>query len=114
MTFNAPLVGAGSSYRLMYATGPGAGDDFGESGAITVLDASDTPITGEISSGSISFTFDYDGDSAGGTAGTDKNVVLIGIKPGVMGGKYVAANGTLTRSKAIALSLVAEVDRVYA
>ncbi len=111
MTFNAPLVGAGSSYRLMYAAGPGASDDFGESGAITVLDASDNPITGTISSGSISFTFDYDGDSAGGTAGTDKNVVLIGIKPGT--GKYVSATGTLTRSKAIALSLVAEVDRVY-
>jgi hypothetical protein len=112
MTFNAPLVGSGSSYRLMYAAGPGAGDDFGESGAITVLDASDNPITGTISSGSIAFTFDYDGDSDGGTAGTDKNVVLIGIKPGT--GKYVAATGTLTRSKAIALSLVAEVDRVYA
>ncbi len=112
MTFNSPLVGTGSSYRLMYAAGPGAGDDFGESGAITVLDASDNPITGEISSGSIAFTFDYDGDSDGGTAGTDKNVVLIGIKPGT--GKYVAATGTLTRSKAIALSLVAEVDRVYA
>jgi hypothetical protein len=112
MTFNAPLVGSGSSYRLMYVTGPGAGDDFTESGAITVLDASDNPITGTISSSSIAFTFDYDGDAAGGTAGTDKNVVLIGIKPGT--GKYVAATGTLTRSKAIALSLVAEVDRVYA
>ncbi len=112
MTFNAPLVGSGSSYRLMYAAGPGAGDDFGESGAISVLDASDNPIAGTVSAGSIAFTFDYDGDSAGGTAGTDKNVVLIGIKPGT--GKYAAATGTLTRSKAIALSLVAEVDRVYA
>jgi hypothetical protein len=112
MTFNAPLVGAGSSYRLMYATGPGASDDFGESGAITVNDATATPITGTISASSIAFTFDYDGDSAGGTAGTDKPVVLIGIKPG--SGKYVAATGTLTRSKAIALSLVAEADRVYA
>ena len=111
MTFNAPLVGSGSSYRLMYATGPGAGDDFGEAGAITVLDAGDNPIAGTIGSSAVAFTFDYDGDSAGGTAGTDKNVVLIGIKPGA--GKYAAATGTLTRSKAIALSLVAEVDRVY-
>ena len=111
MTFNAPLVGSGSSYRLMYATGPGAGDDFGEAGAITVLDAGDNPIAGTIGSSAVAFTFDYDGDSAGGAAGTDKNVVLIGIKPGA--GKYAAATGTLTRSKAIALSLVAEVDRVY-
>lgn len=113
MTFNAPLHGAGSSYRLIFTTLPGAGNDFGESGAVTVNDAAGTPITGTISSGSISFTFDYDGNTQGGrTAGTDAAVTLIGIRPG--SGKYVAASGTLTRSKAIALSLLAETDRVYA
>ena len=65
-----------------------------------------------ISSGSIAFTFDYDGDADGGTAGTDKAVVLIGIRPG--SGKFAAATGTLTRSKGISLSLVAEQDRIYA
>ena len=113
MTFNAPLQGAGSSYRLIFTTLPGAGNDFGESGAVTVNDAAGTPITGTISSGGISFTFDYDGNTQGGrTAGTDAAVTLIGIRPG--SGKYVAASGALTRSKAIALSLVAETDRVYA
>lgn len=112
MTFNTPLVGAGSSYRLMYTAPPGAGNDFGESGAITVNNASGTPITGTISAASIAFDFDYDGNTQGGfTAGTDRPVTLIGIKPGT--GKYVAATGTLTRSKTIALSLVAEADRVY-
>ena len=112
MAFNAPLVGAGSSYRLMFKDPPGAGNDFGESGAVTVNDASGTPITGTISAGSIAFTYDYDGNTQGGySAGTDRNVVLIGIRPG--SGKYVAAEGTLTRSKTIALSLVAEQDRVY-
>ena len=113
MTFNAPLQGAGSSYRLIFTNLPGAGNDFGESGAVTVNDASGTPITGTISGASISFTFDYDGNIQGGrTAGTDAAVTLIGIRPG--SGKYVAASGTLTRSKSIALSLVAETDRVYA
>lgn len=113
MTFNAPLQGAGSSYRLIFTTLPGAGNDFGESGAVTVNDAAGTPITGTISGPSISFTFDYDGNVQGGrTAGTDAAVTLIGIRPG--SGKYVAASGTLTRSKSIALSLVAETDRVYA
>lgn len=113
MTFNAPLQGAGSSYRLIFTTLPGAGNDFGESGAVTVNDASGTPITGTISGPSISFTFDYDANVQGGrTAGTDAAVTLIGIRPG--SGKYVAASGTLTRSKSIALSLVAETDRVYA
>lgn len=112
LSFNTPLVGAGSSYRLFYTTGPGAGDDYGESGAITVLDASDNPITGTISSGSIAFTFDYDGDSAGGTAGTDKAVTLVAVRPGY--GKYTVATGTLSRSKGISISAVAEQDRAYA
>ena len=113
MSFNAPLVGAGSSYRMMYMSPPGAGNDYGEAGAITVNDASGTPITGAITAGTISFTYDYDGNTQGGfAAGTDREVVLIGIRPG--SGKFVVATGTLTRSKAIAFSLVAEVDRVYA
>ena len=112
INFNTPLVGAGSSYRLMFTAPPGAGNDYGESGAITVNDASGSPITGTISSSSISFTYDYDGNVQGGfSGGTDRPVTLIGIKPG--SGKFVVATGTLTRSKAISLSLVAEQDRVY-
>jgi hypothetical protein len=112
LQFNPPLIGVGSSYRLFYTTGPGAGDDYGEAGAITVLDASDNPIAGTISAGSIAFTFDYDGDSAGGTAGTDKAVTLVAVRPGF--GKYTVATGTLSRSKGINISAVAEQDRAYA
>ena len=113
MTYNSPLVGSGSSYRLFFKTPPGAGNDFGESGAITVNNATGDPIAGTISAGSIPFTYDYDGNDQGGaTPGTDRDVVLVGIRPGF--GKYVAAEGVLTRSKGISLSLVAEQDRVYA
>lgn len=113
ITFNAPLIGAGSSYRLMFTAPPGAGNDFGEAGAVTVNNAAGVPITGSISGASIAFDYDYDGNvQAGFTAGTDRAVTLVGIKPG--GGKYVAATGMLTRSKAVSLSLVAEQDRVYA
>ena len=113
ITFNSVLVGAGSSYRLMYTSGPGANDNYGEAGAITVLKADGaTPISGTISAGSIGFDFDYDGSTAGGTAGTDKAVTLIGVRPGY--GKFAVATGTLSRSKALSLSLVAEADRVYA
>lgn len=110
---NSPLRGAGSSYRMMFATPPGVGNDFGEAGAITVNDADSNPITGEIpANGIISFTYDYDGNTQGGfSAATDRDVVIIGIKPGT--GKYVMATGTLTRSKTIAFSLVAEQDRAY-
>lgn len=112
ISFNAPLVGAGSSYRMMYSAPTGAANDYGEAGAVTVNNAAGAPITGTITSGSISFDFDYDGNvQAGFAGGTDRPVTLIGIKPGT--GKFVVATGTLTRSKAIALSLVAETDRAY-
>lgn len=113
LSFNAALVGAGSSYRLMFTAPPGAGDDYGEAGAVTVNDASGTPITGTISASTINFTYDYDGNTqAGFSAGTDRPVTLIGIRPGY--GKFAVATGTLTRSKTISLALVAETDRAYA
>lgn len=113
ITFNAPLVGAGSSYRLMFTAPPGAGNDYGEAGAITVNDASGVPITGTITSSTLSGTYDYDGNVQGGfTGGTDRAVTLIGVRPGF--GKFAVATGTLTRSKNIAMSLTAEQDRVYA
>jgi len=113
LQFNSVLVGAGSSYRMLYASPPGAGNDYGEAGAVTVNDASGTPITGTISAGTIDFTYDYDGNTqAGFTAGTDRAVVLVGIRPG--SGKFVSSTGTLTKSKSLIFSLVAENDRVYA
>lgn len=112
LNFNSVLVGAGSSYRLMFSSPPGAGNDYGEAGAVTVNDATGTPITGTISAGTIAMSFDYDNNLQSGYAGgTDRPVTLIGIRPGY--GKFAVATGTLTRSKAISLSLVAEADRAY-
>ena len=105
LSFNAALVGAGSSYRLFFSA------DYGTASAVTVKNASGVDIAGTISASPISFDFDYDGDTLGGTAGTDKAVTLIGIKPG--SGKFAVATGTLTRSKTISLSLVGEADRAY-
>lgn len=111
MSFNSVLVGAGSSYRLMYTAPAGAGNDYGEAGAITVKNAAGTPITGTISSATIGFDFDYDNDTEGGAAGTDKAVTLIGIRPN--SSKFAVATGVLSRSKGISLSLVGEQDRAY-
>lgn len=112
ISFNAPLVGAGSSFRLMFTSPPGVGNDYGEAGAITVNNAAGTPITGTISAGSISFDYDYDNNVQGGfTGGTDRPVTLVAVRPG--SGKFVVSTGTLTRSKAISLSCVSEQDRIY-
>ena len=109
--FNSVMVGAGSSYRMMFTSPPGAGNDYGEAGAITVNNASGVPVTGVITSGVISDDFDYDQDTAGGPAGTDKPITLIGIRPN--SSKFAVATGTLTRAKGITFSLVAEADRAY-
>ena len=112
ITFNAPLVGAGSSYRMFFTAPPGLGNDYGEAGAITVNDAASLPITGGIAGVTLSGTYDYDGNTQGGFAGgTDRPITLIGVRPGF--GKYAVATGILTRSKAIAMSLTAEQDRAY-
>lgn len=111
LNFNSLLVGAGSSYRLFFTTGPGTGDDYGEAGAITVKDADGLDITGVITATSIPFSFDYANDTLGGTAGTDKSVTLMGICPGAA--KFAIATGTLTQSKVVTISLTAEQDRAY-
>lgn len=113
ITFNTPLVGALSNFRMYFDTLPGAGNDWGESGAITVNDASGNPITGSISTGSLSFTFDYDGNVQGGrTAGTDAAVVITAVRPG--SAKVTVARATITRAVGQNIALVAEVDRTYA
>jgi hypothetical protein len=113
MTFNGVLVGAGSSYRLMFTSPTGAGNDYGEAGAVTVNNAAGTPITGTISAASIAFDFDWNGNVQAGYSGaTTRPVTLIGIRPGY--GKFAVGTGTITQSKGISLSLVAEQDRVYA
>jgi hypothetical protein len=112
MTFNAPLVGAGSNYRMWFKTLPGAGNDYGEASAVTVNDSSGNPITGTISTGSISFTFDYDGNSQGGrTPGTDAAVVLTAVRPG--SGKVTIAEFTIGRAVGQTFAMVAEIDRTY-
>ncbi len=105
LTFNNALVGTGAVYRLMYTSG------YGTSSAVTVNDASGVPVTGSISSTPIQFTYDYENDTAGGGANTDKAVTLVGVKPG--SAKFSVATGIITRSKSIVLSLVAQADRAY-
>jgi len=111
LSFNPVMVGAGSSYRLMYTNLAGTDNDYGSSKAVTVLDASGNIIEGVITSGEIAFTFDHENDNIGGAAGTDKAVTLIGIRPS--GSKFAVAHGFLTRSKLISLSLTAEQNRAY-
>lgn len=113
MTFNSPLTSGSTGYfRMYFTTLPGAGDDYGEAGAVTVNDADGNPIFGTITGASISFTFDYDNNVQGGrTAGTDAGVTVVAGNAG--SAKPVVATGSITESKSIVIALAAEVDRAY-
>jgi hypothetical protein len=113
LNFNGNLTNGGAGYyKLYFTTLPGASNDYGESGAVVVDDNTAADIAGTISSASISFTFDYDGNTQGGrTFGEDAAVTLVCGNPGVA--KPVVVTGTIARSKANSLSATAEADPSY-
>ena len=111
ITFNTPLVSGGTGYYIAYHKDTATGD-YGTATAIVVNDKDGLPIQGTISSGSISFTFDYDGNVQGGrTAGTDADIVIVAGNKG--SAKPVVVQGTITRSKGLSFGCVSEVDRAY-
>lgn len=113
LNFNSALTSGGAGYfRMYFTTLPGASNDYGESGAVTVDDNAVADIAGTITSAEIPFTFDYDGNVQGGrTAGVDAAVTVIAGNPGFA--KPVVATGLLSRSKGISITLTAEADRAY-
>jgi len=112
MGFNAPLTSGGTGYYTMYyATTPG-GDDYGEAGAVIVKDKDGVDISGVISGANIGFSFDWSNNVQGGyTGGTERSVILTWGNPGVA--KPGISTGTITQSKGISLSAVAETDPSY-
>ena len=110
LNFSANLVGG--YYRAFFTTLPGAGNDYGESGAVTVDDKDAVDIAGTISAAQIAFTFDYSNNNQGGrTPGTDAEVTVVAGNPG--SAKPVVATGTINQSKSISITLTAETDRAY-
>lgn len=115
LNFGANLVAdASAKYWVFFSTLPGAGNDFGEAGALLVDDNSGADMTGNVSgNSSLQFSFNYDGNTQGGrTAGTDANITVVAI--GLATGQYVRATGTIARSTANSVSLVAPLERTYA
>jgi hypothetical protein len=110
-TFNTPLTTGGTGYYIMYFLDTVNGD-YGTSTAIVVNDKDGVPIQGTITSSSLPFTFDYDGNTQGGrTAGTDAQIVIVAGNKGHA--KPVVVQGTITRAKGISFGAVAEADRAY-
>lgn len=112
--FNNNLqLDSAATYWMFFTTNPGG--NFSTKDAILVNDGSDTPapITGNtFGTPSVSFTFDYDGNTQGGrTPATDAAVTVVAI--GLNQAQYVVTSGTITRSKANTFNLVAAVERNF-
>lgn len=115
LNFGANLIAdASAKYWVYFTTLPGASNDFGESGALIVDDNAAADMAGNISGqSSITKSFNYDGNVQGGrTAGTDAAITVVGL--GLSTGQYVRATGTIARSTANTVSLVAALERNYA
>lgn len=108
LSFNTNLSNDSDAiYRMFFTSG------FGSGSAILVDDESGADISGTISGNStISFDFDYDGNTQGGrTAGTDANVTVVAI--GLNTAQFVSATATIGRSTGQNISLVAPLERNY-
>lgn len=113
LNFNSFLSnGSTGYYRMYFSTLPGANNDYGESGAVTVQDDTTADIAGTITGASIPWTFAYDSNVQGGrTAGTDATVVVVAGNKGIA--KPVTVTYTITRTTGQNITLTAEQDRGY-
>ena len=111
LNFSQTLVDdAGGEYWLYYTTNPAG--DFGTATAVLVDDAAGTDIQGLVSSSSVSFDYDYDGNTQGGrTPGTDADVTLVAI--GLDNAQHVIATGTITQSTGISITATSALERNY-
>jgi hypothetical protein len=103
-----------AKYWVYFTTLPGAGNDYGESGAIIVDDNAGADMAGDVGAASnVVKSFNYDGNVQGGrTSGTDAAVTVVGL--GLATGQYVKATTTIARSTSNSVSLVAAQERNYA
>lgn len=114
INFNDNLVNdVAAEYTVYFTTLPGAGNDWGEAGAVIVDDATDIDMAGLVPGSSVTHTFDFDGNVQGGrTAGTVADITVVAI--GLTTGQYVRATGTIQRSTTNTVTLVAPLERTYA
>ena len=113
LNFSSTLQNDASAiYRVFFTDANG--NNFGDADALIVDDNSGSDMAGNVGgASSVSLTFDYDGNTQGGrTAGTDAPITVVAI--GLDTGQYVLATGTIARSNANSVSLVAPLERNYA
>lgn len=114
LQFGANLVAdADAKYWVYFTQLPGVNDDYGQSGAVIVNDNSGNGMSGSVGGQtSITKTFNYDGNVQGGrTAGVVASITA--VASGLNTAQHVKASGSIERSTANTLSLVAALERNY-
>lgn len=113
LLFNSNLVNDPSAkYWMFFTTLPGAGNDYGEVGAVLVQNSSAVDITGSVSGGTIPWSFAYDSNVQGGrTAGTDAAITVVAI--GANTAQYASTTAIITRSTGQNISVSSALERNY-
>lgn len=116
--FSATLQADAAAWYHVFFTNDDAGDnagaDFGTASAITVDDDGGSDMKGLVSAAaSVAHGFAYDTNTQRGaaSAGEDAPITVVAGGQGTAG--YIAATGTIQRSTANVISLVAPQDRAY-
>lgn len=112
LNFNQNLVSDSAAiYRVFYTTNPAG--DMDTVNAVIVDDDAGADMAGLISGqASIQRTFAFDTNAQGGrTPGQEAQITVVAI--GLTTGQYVRATGTIARSTANSVSLVAALERNY-
>lgn len=116
LSFSANYVADATAEYRMYFTnddaGDNAGNDYDTSGAIVVNDNGGSPIEGSITTATIAFDFDYDGNvqRGAGSAGVDAPVTVVAISNSV---EWVIGEFTITRATGLSFPVNGGDDLVY-
>jgi len=118
LNFSATLENDADAKYWVFFTNDDAGDntgrDFNTSTAILVNDADGVPMTGDVSgSAFIQLTYAYDTNDQRGAASTETDAPVTAVALGLSGAQYVLATGTIARSNANSIALVAPQERNY-
>jgi len=107
INFSATLQSDASAVYTMYYT-----SNYGTDTAEIVTDVDGNPITGLVSGNtSISFTYDYDGDTSDGGSGIDKDITIVAI--GLDTAQFTTLEGTIKRSNANSFTVQSALERNY-
>jgi hypothetical protein len=118
LNFSATLQNDADAKYWVFFTNDDAGDntgrDFNTSTAILVNDADGLPMTGDVSSQAfVQLTYAYDTNDQRGAASTETDAPVTAVALGLSGAQYVLATGTIARSNANTIALVAPQERNY-